>query len=75
MISYRYEMSGTGAEGHTWATAGIVPDAWGPEMFGAIMHQSFAMLTEGRAVYGEPGKGCKGPYVIDRLLIERRKHE
>ncbi len=32
--------------------------------------ESFEALTSGRAVYGNPGLGCYGPYEITRLEIK-----
>lgn len=74
-MSYRYSymVEGTAADGQTWMVSGTVemPHAG---MFGHAvqdaMQQSFTHLTEGKAVYGEPGKGCNGPYSITRLVVE-----
>jgi hypothetical protein len=74
MPKYTYEVQGTAADGQTWTTSGtvemrregdfaLVPDI--------AMRLSFAQLTKGQAVYGLPGVGCKGPYVLLRLLVER----
>jgi hypothetical protein len=73
-IRYKYEVSGTAAGGQTWAASGevavekegafwLVPDK--------AMREAFIQLTEGRAVYGQPGVGCKGPYTFLRLAVER----
>jgi len=35
------------------------------------LRKSFDALTEGRAEYGHPGKGCHGPYSILTLVINR----
>jgi hypothetical protein len=40
------------------------------DSFGYAMEETFRQLTNGRAVYGEPGVGCRGPYGIRSLLIE-----
>jgi hypothetical protein len=39
------------------------------EVFERLMVSTFAALTEGKAVYGEPGP-CGGPYKITKLHIE-----
>lgn len=76
MPLYKYEVRGEGraiAGPNTWLVSGhvtterqgdfaLVPDQ--------AMHAAFTALTEGRAVYGHPGAGCRGPYRIKRLLIE-----
>jgi hypothetical protein len=73
-IRYKYEVSGTASGGQTWTSSGevtmekegafwLVPDR--------AMREAFMQLTDGRAVYGLPGVGCKGPYTFLRLAIER----
>jgi len=34
------------------------------------MKQAFQQLTDGKAVFGNPGVGCVGPYHITRMLLE-----
>lgn len=36
------------------------------------MRASFDQLTNGEAVYGQPGLGCEGPYTVTRMLIEEK---
>jgi hypothetical protein len=74
VITYTYEVSGTASGGQTWTTKGHVERekegefAQVPE---TVMRLSFAQLTQGQAIYGLPGVGCKGPYTFRRMLIER----
>lgn len=73
MPSYNYELAGTASEGQTWKTSGVVTiDALGrfPEVPEVAMIDTFGKLTKGKAVFGKPGIGCRGPYRITRLLIE-----
>jgi hypothetical protein len=41
-----------------------------PFLSDEALHASFEALTHGKAEYGNPGKGCVGPYKITKLLIE-----
>jgi hypothetical protein len=34
------------------------------------MRDPFHTITQGKAVFGQPGRGCNGPYEIRRVLIE-----
>jgi hypothetical protein len=73
MSVYRWTVSGTAADGQTWETSGTVgPVQPGnfPAVCGSALEQSFIDLTGGRAIYGQPGVGCRGPYTITRLLVE-----
>jgi hypothetical protein len=73
-VQYRYEIDGTGANDQTWACTGHVTIDRPAEFAGVpdiAMRSAFMELTEGKAVYGEPGKGCVGPYEVTRMLIER----
>lgn len=42
------------------------------ECFDLTMKDTFEQLTQGRAIYGQPGVGCRGPYAIKRVLIEEQ---
>ena len=74
-MKYRYEISGTAARDQTWTTAGVSKDVT-PGAFRTVFEdailQTYQMLTEGKAIYGQPGAGCQGPYTFTRLLIEMR---
>lgn len=72
MIS-EYTIEGTNAGGQTWTTKGRV-EADYPECLQAAMRDSFRQLTRGKAVFGQPGVGCRGPFKIIRfelVTIER----
>jgi hypothetical protein len=71
MKTFRYTINGLAAHGQTWGTSGIVKIINAADVFNIAMHESFTRLTEGKAVYGQPGAGCSGPYDISRVLIER----
>ena len=74
---YNYVMRGSGANGQTWATSGVLTDGSNDIMglFNLMMRDSFAQLTNGRAVFGRPGEGCAGPYEIERIVIEKQESE
>lgn len=73
--AFRYAFDGVGAEQAPWSTRGtFVTDKPGDLMDGInrAMMESFIALTNGKAIYGEPGvAGCKGPYTIIRIVIEK----
>jgi hypothetical protein len=48
----------------------VVADLGDLTVFHAVMSEIFQQLTEGKAVYGQPGVGCKGPYTIKKIVIE-----
>lgn len=73
MIKYTYTVEGKAADGQTWAVTGVV----GVETRGefhrvpeAALRDGFMKLTQGKAQYGSPGVGCKGPYSINKLVVE-----
>lgn len=68
MKSYAYAVEGTAADGQTWKAAGKVTCLW-HQVFDLAMREAFEELTGGRAVYGKPGVGCKGPYDITAMHI------
>jgi hypothetical protein len=73
-ITYTYEVSGVAAGGQTWTTTGTILSAKAGNFAlvpDEVMRLSFEQLTNGKAVYGLPGVGCKGPYAFTRMLIER----
>jgi len=73
MRAYSYEISGTAANDQTWKIIGTVDDPNNdlPAVFDRAMRESFLALTQGKAVFGNPGVGCAGPYGISRILIEQ----
>jgi len=78
MPKFKYEVAGTAAaNSQTWSTSGTMVAELGdfarlPER---CMRESFMQLTQGKATYGNPGIGCKGPYSITKLLIEEVPYE
>lgn len=74
MLQYRYTMKGTAADNQTWTTTGEVKtvreDDW-PRALDQAQRDSFMQLTRGKAVFGLPGVGCRGPYQITKFEIER----
>jgi hypothetical protein len=71
-ITYRYAINGSAAQGQTWATSGEVSVLGAGSFMVAVeraMRDSFMDLTQGRAIFGEPGKGCVGPYRVTKLEI------
>jgi hypothetical protein len=63
-----YSIDGTAADGQTWTTKGRISAEY-PQVFSDAMAQSFQQLTQGKAVFGKPGVGCKGPYKINRFEL------
>jgi hypothetical protein len=75
-IKYKYTVEGTAARGQTWSHSGEVsaPNAGAfTQAVDDAMRDSFKALTSGKAVYGKPGIGCRGPYCMMKLLIEEIK--
>lgn len=73
-MTYRYLVEGTAAGGQTWATEGRITVAQAgdfPRVTQDALRDSFMQLTSGKAVYGQPGVGCTGPYTITKLTVER----
>ncbi|HEY7417409.1 MAG TPA: hypothetical protein VH593_19655 [Ktedonobacteraceae bacterium] len=71
---YNYEITGEAQGGQTWTATGTIY-VNNPGQFVDVpdlsMKDAFMKLTSGRAVYGQPGKGCRGPYQITKMLIEK----
>ena len=73
MKAYTYKIRGTAADGQTWETEGYVDSAESTGMSMLVdlaMRSTFDQLTHGRAVFGQPGKGCAGPYRITHLQFD-----
>lgn len=66
---YSYTVQGSGGDGGSFLIEGTLESPFGGELFDAVMARSFDALTHGKAVYGSPGVGCRGPYEIDRIII------
>jgi hypothetical protein len=75
MTVYLYTIIGTAADAQTWEATGILECK--PGDFASLpdeaMKAAFHQLTNGKAVYGKPGIGCRGPYRITRFVIEEQK--
>ena len=72
---YTWNVWGTGSNQQSWKTSGVIalaPSAF-PSIFEVVMAETFKQLTHGKAVYGQPGVGCVGPYDIDGISIEQAK--
>jgi hypothetical protein len=77
-MRYRYEIAGSAHGGQTWTTSGEVELHQAgdfPAAPGLALENAFYKLTAGEAVYGQPGIGCKGPYGITRMVIEKIEGE
>lgn len=70
---YKYEMTGTGANDATWKTTGEAETATADifSVFNHALRDSFNQLTQGKAEYGNPGKGCAGPYEILTFKLDK----
>jgi len=67
---FKFHVEGCGAEGATFETSGSFVCEF-QECWDAVMIETFNQLTHGRAVFGSPGVGCRGPYDIRRVVIEQ----
>jgi hypothetical protein len=58
--------------GQTWTVEGVLEATMGDfmDLSERAMRAAFEQLTQGKAVYGKPGVGCRGPYRIILLKIE-----
>lgn len=72
MKIYTFKMDGSGGDGQTWSTSGTIQCDW-PDAFNVAMSHTFEQLTNGQAIFGKPGVGCRGPYDIHRCIIEQAK--
>jgi hypothetical protein len=71
MKLYAYTMTGTAADGQTWKTRGelgVDPGDF-PVLLGVAVQDTFVKLTQGKAVFGQPGVGCRGPYSIEGFTL------
>lgn len=75
-MMYSYEVKGTDSRDQTWTVSGNV---LAPENADALTvcdmvgREGFAKLTQGKAVYGDPGRGCRGPYKITEFTWRAMK--
>lgn len=70
---YKYNLKGSAADGQTWETHGTI-EVSGPgfifDVPSLAARESFRRITAGKAVYGRPGQGCRGPYAITEIIIK-----
>ncbi len=65
---YYYAIEGADATGNTWVTTGAVEGEF-MDCLTSAFRDSFQQLTRGKAIYGKPGVGCRGPYTVTRYLL------
>ena len=72
--TYTYAVGGSAADKQTWAVAGEITVGVGQfrEAMDAVLLEVFQRLTEGKAVFGQPGKGCNGPYRVVHFALTAR---
>jgi len=66
---WTYEVIGLDADGNDWTVTGFVTCEFG-DAFETANRDCFQRLTSGKAVFGNPGAGCKGPYKIQKFTLE-----
>lgn len=71
-MATKYTVEGTAAGGQTYICEGQVNRDIGeiPDCFVDVMRSSFNQLTSGKAVFGQPGVGCRGPYSVTRIELK-----
>lgn len=70
MITYSFSVSGKTGGGADWTVMGETRGMFMVAVNNAI-EQALLDLTDGKATFGEPGKGgCAGPYTITKFVIE-----
>lgn len=67
--SYRFIIRGTAALGQTWRVDGTVHCSF-PQIIEVVLQRAFNELTQGGAVFGRPGLGCRGPYEVVEFNAE-----
>jgi hypothetical protein len=71
MKKFNYEMEGTDGAGQAFKVAGEVESRNLPDAIVDAQRQAYQGLTSGNTSYGQPGVGgCKGPYSMERILVE-----
>jgi hypothetical protein len=75
VVVYQYTVKGTAHAGQTWEVRGRVQGRNGdfPDLLHEAMRDSFQLLTQGRAIYGSPGKGCNGPYQVTHFSLDKEE--
>jgi len=75
--TYRWNISGVDANLNAYHTSGVAnhdTDRHLLEVMAQALQESFEQLTEGRAQFGKPGVGCKGPYTIIAMTFVSTEH-
>lgn len=67
---YHYRLDGLASGGQSWCVEGNIESEWN-DVFDTVLSHSFHELTKGRAIFGKPGLGCRGPYNMTRLTLEQ----
>jgi hypothetical protein len=73
MKLYTFKIKGSAADKQTWEVEGqaeFLNPGEVSELWSIALKHAFAQLTQGKAVYGKPGEGCRGPYVITHATFE-----
>lgn len=68
-MTFKYLIETKDADEINIITTGDVDAA---DIFAALanaMRENFLKITEGKAVFGEPGKGCRGPYEVTKITL------
>jgi hypothetical protein len=70
---FKFVVKGTGARGQTWEARGEIesPIHDVSHTFNIAMADAFRQLTQGKAVYGNPGVGCAGPYEVTSFHMDK----
>jgi hypothetical protein len=74
MIVYAFTIEGKAADEQTWTVTGklvAANEGQFPDMLHRAQLAAFHDLTQGKAIYGKPGAGCRGPYQITRFELKR----
>lgn len=72
---WRFTFQGKTGGGVDWKTEGeCVGDIADNSVFSDAMRRSFQQLTGGKAIFGSPGAGCRGPYSITSFRLEKVVH-
>lgn len=71
-MRFKFTIEGTAFDGQSWTTTGTV-SVEGQGEFSYVLEEaqrnSFMQLTRGKAIYGKPGVGCRGPYQIKSFTV------